>query len=80
MAVFGFIQRSPSGGYQIPTELATTAFGLLGGVAGGMAQLIVGRRLSNANSDTLPLYALGFPIGLSFIGTLAGAFLVPKEV
>jgi hypothetical protein len=78
MAVLGFLQTAPSGEYVVSNELAATAFGLLAGVGGGLAQLIAGQRLSKRNDGTIPLRTLAVPVGLSIAGTIAGAVLVPS--
>lgn len=79
MAVLG-IQPAPTGrGYTIPTEVAVTAFGLLGGVGGAVAQILASRRLSGLAADRVPLRRVIAAAGLGVVGTVAGALLVPSN-
>jgi len=77
MAVLGLQQDKRGGGYTIPTETATTAFGLISGIGGGLAQILVSRSLSQRSSDRITLRDLAVPLGLSILGTVAAATLVP---
>lgn len=78
MAILG-VERDPTSGQLVlPTEIATTAWGLLGGIGGGLAQIVVSKRLSEIDKDSIGLSSLAVPIAASFAGTVLGAFLVPK--
>lgn len=77
MAVLGIPLQASSSGYTIPTETATTAFGLIGGIGGGLAQIIVSRNLSERTGDRVRIRDLAIPIGLSIVGTVVAATLVP---
>jgi len=77
MAMLG-IQRTPDGGDVIvPTELATTLFGILGGIGGALAQLVAGQRLSTVEGEGVSGKALMPSILVNIAGTVASAFLVP---
>lgn len=79
MAVLGVTRDPATGRLSLPTELATTAWGLLGGVGAGLAQIVVARRLSEVPSDTVALRSLAVPVAASFVGTILGGFLVPRS-
>jgi len=79
MAILG-IQRDPqTGRVGLPTEVAATAFGLLMGVGGGVAQLIAGRRLSSVSGETINLSSFSIPLLAATVGAVGGAFLVPSS-
>ena len=79
MAVLG-IERDPqTGRVVLPTEVAATAFGLLMGVGGGVAQLIAGRRLSGVSGDTIGLRNFSIPLLAATVGAIGGAFLIPSS-
>ena len=79
MAILGITRDPSSGELVLPTEIATTAWGLLGGIGGGLAQIVVSKRLSQIGSDNIGLSSLAVPVLASFAGTVLGAFLVPKN-
>lgn len=63
-------------GPEISTELATTAFGLVAGVFGGIAGLIAARKLEGV-SGPIPIGSLGVPLAVAGVSTVIGAFLLP---
>lgn len=77
MGLLGIRPAQSGSGYTIPTETAATTFGLLAGVAGGAAQLLVSKRLSQITPDRISLRSLAIPLAIGGIGTVAGALLVP---
>lgn len=77
MTVLGIQPVSNGRGYTINTETAATVFGLLAGVAGGVAQIVAGRNLAGLSTDRVRLRSLGVPLALGAAGSIAGALLVP---
>lgn len=66
-------------GQEISTEKAVSAVALIGGVGGGIAQLLTGARLSGVEGDTVPVKSLILPISLMIVGSSVGAFTLPNE-
>lgn len=72
------IRRDPETGQWIaPTEIAANAFGMLQGIGGAVAGIIASSRLSNINSETIPLSGVAIPVGLSILGTVAASLFIP---
>jgi Na+-translocating ferredoxin:NAD+ oxidoreductase RnfA subunit len=79
MAVLGLVQYNSDGVPQITTELATTMFGIVGGVGSALAQIIVSKRLDRVDSDQIPARYLTVPVAVSIVGTVLGSMLIPTE-
>jgi len=79
MAVLGIQPALSGGGYTIPTETAATAFGLLAGVAGGLAQIVAGNRLSQVRGDRIKVRDLALPVAIGGLSTVVGALIIPTE-
>lgn len=80
MAVLGLVQLNASGEPTVTTETAVTAFGLLAGVGGGIQQLLASRKLGSLRSGRIGLSQLLVPVGVSFLGSVLGAFFLPGEL
>lgn len=79
MAVLGVTRDSQTGQILLPTEVAATAFGLVMGVGGGVAQLLAGRRLSGVSGDRVSLRSFALPFVASTVGAIGGAYLLPSS-
>jgi hypothetical protein len=77
MAILGIQPARTGRGYTMPTEVAVTAFGLLGGVGGALAQILASRRLSTLSTDRISVQRVIAGAALGAVGTVAGALLVP---
>lgn len=80
MALHRSVRRSSITANQaVSTEAAVSVFAILAGVGNGIAQLLGGYRLSGVPGDTIPLSDLAVPIGVSVVGAIAGAALLPSS-
>lgn len=62
---------------EVSPEVAVALFGILSGVGGAAGQLVAGNQLSGVNRG-LGTLELGPAVGISILGTVAGAFLLPS--
>lgn len=61
---------------ELATEEATSAFGLLSGIGGALAQIISGKRLGDSGKRRITVGRLFVPAFVSIIGTAGSAFLI----
>jgi len=78
MATLGIRPAAQGFGYTVPTEVAVTAFGLLGGVGGALAQIVASRRLTTLDDDRIRARRVLAGAVVGGVGTVAGALLVPS--
>lgn len=71
-------KESVTASQPIPTETAVAAFSILTGVGSAVSNVLAAHRLSTLPADSIELSSLAMPVGLIFLGAVAGSFLVPS--